>query len=94
MSFSIKPELSALIADIDAIASASLPPDQAARLAPVFPAYFEEAEVADLKRFTAADVFGAALSHLEFAQQRHLGHTKVRVYNPTLNATAGKAPIP
>ncbi len=84
MSFSIKPELSALIADIDAIASASLPPDQAARLAPVFPAYFEEAEVADLKRFTAADVFGAALSHLEFAQQRQFGHTKVRVYNPDI----------
>ncbi len=82
MSLSNKAELASLIADIQAVGAQKLSAAEAARLSAFFPVYFEETEYADLSRLPAADLFGAAVAHYEFAAERRAGATRVRIYNP------------
>ena len=46
--------------------------------------YFQDVEAEDLAERKPADLYGAALSHWNFARKRDPGQAKVRVFNPTL----------
>ena len=46
--------------------------------------YFQDVESEDLAERKPADLYGAALSHWNFARKREPGRAKVRVFNPTL----------
>lgn len=85
MSYSINPKLAALIADIEHYAQQTLTPQEAARIYPILRAYFEAAEVEDLRQLSAQDVLGAVCSHLEFAQTRPKNTPKLRIYHPNLD---------
>jgi len=46
--------------------------------------YFRDVEPEDLTEREPADLYGAALSHWNFARKREPGHARIRVFNPTL----------
>jgi glutamate dehydrogenase len=46
--------------------------------------YYWDVEVEDLAEREPADLYGAALSHWNFARKREPGHARIRVFNPTL----------
>jgi glutamate dehydrogenase len=46
--------------------------------------YFQDVEPEDLAERQAGDLYGAALSHWNFARKRDPGHARVRVFNPTV----------
>ena len=46
--------------------------------------YFGQVDTEDLVERQPADLYGAALSHWNFARKREPGHARVRVFNPTL----------
>ena len=46
--------------------------------------YFREVDAGDLAEREPADLYGAALSHWNFARKREPGHARIRVFNPTL----------
>ncbi len=47
--------------------------------------YFRNVSAEDLKERDAADLSGAALSHLNFARNRKPGESTIRIYNPLKN---------
>ena len=65
-------------------AHAKLPPEQAARLEALIRIYYGAGAPEDLLQRNASDLYGAALSHLNFAARRAPGEAKVRVYTPQL----------
>lgn len=77
-------QLEDLISTIDEEAKKALSKEESERLAPLFRAYFEEAELADLQKTSPLDLFGATMAHLHFSQQRLKNQYKVRVYNPDI----------
>jgi glutamate dehydrogenase len=46
--------------------------------------YFRDVDAEDLAEREPADLYGAALSHWNFARKRDPGRTRIRVFNPTL----------
>ena len=46
--------------------------------------YYRQVDAGDLAEREAADIYGAALSHLAFARRREPGRAKVRVFNPSI----------
>ncbi|MEO8306099.1 MAG: NAD-glutamate dehydrogenase [Betaproteobacteria bacterium] len=46
--------------------------------------YYGQVDPEDMNERTAADLYGAALSHWNFARHRERGHTRVRVFNPSI----------
>ncbi len=46
--------------------------------------YFRDVDAEDLADRAPADLYGAALSHWNFARKREPGHVRIRVFNPTL----------
>ena len=46
--------------------------------------YFQDVDPEDLAERQPADLYGAALSHWNFARKREPGQARVRVFNPTL----------
>src|SRR5437667_10975660 len=46
--------------------------------------YFQDVEAEDLAERQPADLYGAALSHWNFARKRDPGRARIRVFNPTL----------
>src|SRR5213078_2368234 len=46
--------------------------------------YFQDVDVEDLAERQPADLYGAALSHWNFARKRDPGSVRIRVFNPTL----------
>src|SRR6266542_4640543 len=46
--------------------------------------YFQDVEAEDLAERQPADLYGAALSHWNFARKRDPGSARIRVFNPTL----------
>src|SRR5512144_760174 len=46
--------------------------------------YFGQVDPEDLAERSPADLYGAALSHWNFARKREPGRAKVRVFNPTI----------
>ena len=59
-----------------------LPPEHGERAAEWIRRYYRWVAPDDLEGRGVLDVYGAALAHLNFAEQREPGTTKVRVYNP------------
>ena len=82
MSLTNKTELASLISDIQTVANSKLSSQEAERLIPFFPIYFEGAEHGDLSRFSSLDLFGAAMAHYEFSRRRAATQHKLRIYNP------------
>jgi len=60
-----------------------LPADQAAIVVPWARKYFSQVDPEDVVDRPVADLYGAVLSHWQFAR-RHAGGTRLRVYNPRL----------
>jgi glutamate dehydrogenase len=46
--------------------------------------YFGQVDPEDLAERAPADLYGAALSHWNFARKREPGHARVRVFNPSV----------
>ena len=46
--------------------------------------YFQDVDPEDLAERNSADLYGAALSHWNFARRRERGKARIRVFNPTL----------
>jgi glutamate dehydrogenase len=46
--------------------------------------YFGQVDPEDLAERSSADLYGAALSHWNFARRREQGYARVRVFNPTI----------
>ncbi|HKE42136.1 MAG TPA: NAD-glutamate dehydrogenase [Casimicrobiaceae bacterium] len=46
--------------------------------------YFGQVDPEDLADRQPGDLYGAALSHSNFARKRDIGHARVRVFNPTI----------
>ncbi|MGO4392184.1 NAD-glutamate dehydrogenase [Variovorax sp. M-6] len=58
--------------------------DPAELLAAFVRQYFGQVDPEDLDERQAADLYGAALSHWNFARKREPGRAKLRVFNPTI----------
>ncbi len=58
--------------------------DQREALADFVQRYFGQVDPEELAERQVADLYGAALSHWNFARKRELGRARVRVFNPTI----------
>jgi glutamate dehydrogenase len=65
-------------------ARTKLPAEQAARLEAFIRIYYGAVAAEDLLERSVADLYGAALAHLNFASRRAPGEAKVHVYTPQL----------
>jgi glutamate dehydrogenase len=63
---------------------AKLAPPQRAVVEEFTTRYFQDVEAEDLAERQPADLYGAALSHWNFARRRDPGAARVRVFNPSL----------
>jgi len=63
-----------------------LPPDHAERAEAWIRQYYRWVAPEDIAGRGVLDVYGAALAHMNFAERREPGTTKVRVYNPTFES--------
>jgi len=72
------------LADVTALVNARVSPDQRAAVAAFVGEYFGKVDPEDIEVRSAADLYGAALSHWNLARVRATGKPKVRVFNPTI----------
>src|SRR5215469_7594372 len=72
------------LADVLKLIRGKLPPPQRAAVEDFTERYFHDVEPEDLAEREPADLYGAALSHWNFARKREPGHARIRVFNPTL----------
>ncbi|MEP7329285.1 MAG: NAD-glutamate dehydrogenase, partial [Betaproteobacteria bacterium] len=72
------------LSEIVALVRAKVAPDQQALLETFVGDYFGHVDPEDLDTRAAADLYGAALSHWNFARKRAPGQARVRVFNPTI----------
>ncbi len=63
---------------------AKVTPAQRTTVADFTARYYREVEAEDLAERQTADLYGAALSHWNFARKREAGKARIRVFNPTL----------
>src|SRR5215471_1312817 len=63
---------------------AKLPPAQRQVIESFAARYYQDVEPEDLQEREPADLYGAALSHWNFARKREPGRARIRVFNPTL----------
>src|SRR5215469_11654580 len=63
---------------------AKVTPAQRDTVADFVARYYRDVEAEDLAEREPADLYGAALSHWNFARKREPGHARIRVFNPTL----------
>ena len=63
---------------------AKVTPAQRETVADFAARYYRDVEAEDLAEREPADLYGAALSHWNFARKREPGHARIRVFNPTL----------
>ncbi|MBI5258227.1 MAG: NAD-glutamate dehydrogenase [Burkholderiales bacterium] len=68
-----------------ALVASRLPPEQRPLLGSFVHQYFGGVAPEDLSDREVGDLYGAALSHWQFARKREAGHSKVRVFNPTMS---------
>ena len=61
-----------------------LPDAQAAMAEAFLEHYYRAVPPAELITRDPLDLYGAALAHLRFAEERRPGHAKIRVYNPQI----------
>ncbi|HSI59394.1 MAG TPA: NAD-glutamate dehydrogenase domain-containing protein, partial [Ideonella sp.] len=63
---------------------AKVAPEQQEQLATFVHQYLGQVDSEDLAEREPADLYGAVLSHWNFARQREPGHARVRAFNPTV----------
>src|SRR5438270_13092547 len=63
---------------------AKVAPDMRSLLERFVRRYFSQLDPEDLLERQPADLYGAALSHWNFARRRESGHARVRVFNPSI----------
>src|SRR5207248_6175922 len=63
---------------------AKVPPDQRAVIESFVQSYFGQVDPEELAERQPADLYGAALSHWNFARKREPGRVRVRVFNPSI----------
>ncbi len=69
---------------VAALVRAKVAPEQQATIEELVDRYFGQVDPEDLAERQPADLYGAALSHWNFARKREPGRPKVRVFNPTI----------
>jgi glutamate dehydrogenase len=72
------------LGEVMALVRAKVAPEQRATLEAVVARYFGQVDPEDLAERQPADLYGAALSHWNFARKREPGKARIRVFNPTL----------
>src|SRR4051812_11382498 len=70
--------------DVQRLVRARVTHDQRAALEVFVERYYSQVDPEDLAEQRPADLYGAALSHWNFARKREPGHARVRVFNPTI----------
>src|SRR5258706_944155 len=70
--------------EVNHLVAAKVAPEQRATLQDFVSQYFGQVDPEDLMERQPADLYGAALSHWNFARKRDPGHPRVRVFNPTI----------
>ena len=70
--------------EVIALVRAKVAPDQQKTLEAFVARYFAQVDPEDLAERRPADLYGAALSHWNFARKREPGKPRLRVFNPTL----------
>src|SRR6266568_4821784 len=63
---------------------AKVAPELRAALESFVQSYFGQVDPEELAERTPADLYGAALSHWNFARKREPGRVRIRVFNPTI----------
>ncbi len=66
------------------LVQAKIPADQRNTLSAFVLRYYGQVDPEDLAERSPADLYGAALSHWNFAHRRDPAHAKVRVFNPSI----------
>ncbi len=69
---------------VAALVRAKLAPDKRATVDGLVDRYFDQVDPGDLAEREPADLYGAMLSHWNFAHRREPGRPKIRAFNPTL----------
>ena len=72
------------LAEVAALVRAKVPPEQQPLLEQFVREYFGHVDPEDLDARAVADLYGAALSHWNFAHKRMPRQARVRVFNPTI----------
>ncbi|MGI8896389.1 MAG: NAD-glutamate dehydrogenase, partial [Casimicrobiaceae bacterium] len=72
------------LAKVVELVRAKVAPEQRGALEAFVVRYFGQVDPEDLAERQPADLYGAALSHWNFARERKPGHALVRVFNPTI----------
>ena len=70
--------------EVMALVRAKVAPEQRKTLEGVVERYYAQVDPEDLAERQPADLYGAALSHWNFARKREPGKPRLRVFNPTL----------
>ncbi|MEO5765372.1 MAG: NAD-glutamate dehydrogenase, partial [Casimicrobiaceae bacterium] len=70
--------------EVARLVAAKVAPEQRATVQAFVTRYFSQVDPEDLHERTTADLYGAALSHWNFARKRERGSARVRVFNPAI----------
>jgi glutamate dehydrogenase len=70
--------------EVRKLVRAKVAADQCATLEAFVSRYYGHVDPEDLAERESVDLYGAALSHWNFARKREPGHVRVRVFNPSL----------
>src|SRR5437660_1160473 len=70
--------------EVSRLVAAKVAPEQRATLQAFVDGYYGQVDPEDLLERQPADLYGAALSHWNFARKRESGHPRVRVFNPSI----------
>jgi glutamate dehydrogenase len=77
---------------IAALVAARVAPESQATVQAFVTRYYAQVDPEDLQERLPADLYGAALSHFNFARRREPGHARVRAFNPTLEEHGWQSP--
>ncbi len=70
--------------ELVAVVRAKVAADQQGSIEAFLRAYFRQVDPDDLMDRQLADLYGAVLSHWNYARRRERGHARVRAFNPTI----------
>ncbi len=70
--------------EVAELVAAKIAPEQRSTLQAFITRYYSQVDPEDLMERAPADLYGAALSHWNFARKREPGKARVRVFNPTI----------
>src|SRR5437763_15734665 len=70
--------------DVAKLVAAKVAPEQRATVQAFIERYYGQVDPEDLLERQPSDLYGAALSHWNFALKRDAGRARVRVFNPTI----------